>query len=108
MATYRMRFFFDGCTGHCLWSDSDAALEKYHYPVFLDELPASDEVKRVGAVLLDRVTDDSTDWTLLVPEARSFLDRLRVELGPDFEIVDEMSCCGTLAPAEKINRDVLK
>jgi len=90
MATYRMRFFFDGCAGHCLWSGNDAAREKYDYPVSFDDLPLSDEMKRAGAALLDRAVDGATDWPQFVPDARSFIERLRAELGQDFEIVDEL------------------
>lgn len=90
MATYRMRFFFDGCAGHCLWSGNDAASGKYGYPVFLDDLPLSDETKQAGEALLDRAVDGATDWPQIVLDARSFIERLRAELGQDFEIVDEL------------------
>lgn len=104
MAMYRMRFFFDFWAGHCLWSSNEAALEKYDYPVFLDDLPISDETLKQGKALLDRAGVPEQ----FLSDARSFLENLRIDLGPDFEIVDEVPCCGSLVPGEKIDRSVLK
>ena len=45
MAKYEMKYLFDWGSGTCLWSTIDAAIDKYDYPVVLDNLPISSNLK---------------------------------------------------------------
>ena len=45
MAKYKMKYLFDWGSGTCLWSTIDAAIDKYDYPVVLDNLPISSNLK---------------------------------------------------------------
>lgn len=101
-ARYRLRFFFDYGSGICLWSDNDAALEAFDYPVAANRLPLSPEtVRRADEVLA--WYDRSLNWDdpgapLLWRQeecdrfnaaVRALLASLREELGEEFEVVDE-------------------
>ena len=100
---YRLRFFFDHGSGVCLWTAGEAARERFGgYPVALGALPLPPATVREGEDLLTRY-DTSLDrddpagpspWTdaefaAFHADARAFLARLRRELGPAFEVVDE-------------------
>ena len=95
---YRLRFFFDVWAGDCLWSDNDAALERFGYPVTLDDLELSGDTLRSGTMLIERLQANVMRESLgygTVPDeqfdsdASAFLAALRQELGADFEVVDE-------------------
>ncbi len=45
MAKYALKYMYDWGSGICLWSVNDAAREKYDYPIELDSLPLSDNLK---------------------------------------------------------------
>jgi hypothetical protein len=91
---YKLRYFFE-LGGDCLWAANDAAMEKFGYPVFLDDLPLTDATRQCGAALLERsvmlfdTNGGHVDQSFMI-DARIFLERLRSELGPAFEIVDEL------------------
>ena len=100
---YRLRFFFDYGSGVCLWTANDAARARFgDYPVLLADLPLSPETVRAGEDLLTRY-DTSLDWDdpagpspwpeeawpPFHADVRALLARLRRELGPAFEVVDE-------------------
>lgn len=102
MALYRLRYFFDAGSGICLWSANDAAREKYGYPVAATDLPLSENTWRRLRYLIawyDTCFDwnyppDPSPWTederiRFCAEAQTMLQRLRQELGADYEIVDE-------------------
>jgi len=98
----RLRFFFDAGSGTCLWAGNDAARERFDYFVEPDELPLSAPSRERVRALVSRY-DESINWDYppdpspwseeesarFSRDARELLDALRVELGPDFEIVDE-------------------
>lgn len=98
MARYKLRYFFDGCTGTCLWSGNSAANEAFGYPVELEQLNLPDNILQQGNVVIDRFTvlSDSQnkhvcddDWRYFRTCAASFLQLLRNQLGQDFNIEDE-------------------
>src|SRR4051812_26161172 len=101
MSMYRLRYFFE-YGGPCLWSVNDAARERFGYCVHLTQLPLSAETitaaGEVGAWF-----SQSLNWTY-PPDpgpwrqeecdrfnraASELLERVRCELGAEFEIVDE-------------------
>ena len=101
MTMYRFRFFFDFGAG-CLWSDNDAAMEKFGYSVDDAELPLTKatvtEIQRIGEWVWRSINPsyppDPALW--LQDECDRFnestanvLATLRLELGSEFEIVDE-------------------
>ena len=104
MSRYIFRYFFDPGSGICLWSDNDAAREKFDYAVELSKLGLPDNFLR-QAIHLTAWYDTSLDWSnppnpspwpesefVRFHEAsQKFLSMLRQELGPDFEIRDESS-----------------
>lgn len=97
-AIYRLRYFFDVWAGECLWSDNDAALERFGYPVLLEDLGLSDSALQFCRTHIQRLQDEVTRESLgygiphdeqLDVDAKAFLIILRRELGTDFEILDE-------------------
>ncbi|MFO1262788.1 MAG: hypothetical protein U1E84_05510 [Rhodoferax sp.] len=95
---YRLRFFFDGVSGICLWSGNAATTEKFDYPIEVDSLPLPREVVEAAEPLISRYTafaaknfvwppDDSLERFRV--DAISFLEYLRHHLPSDFELVDE-------------------
>jgi hypothetical protein len=99
---YRLRFFFDTGSGICLWSDNDAARERFDYPVPLEALPLPDTIRRRGDFLIAWY-DTFMDWALSPQPSRwwpreqaafnaatqEFLAILKEHLGPSFEVVDD-------------------
>lgn len=94
-----LRFFFDAGSGICLWSGNDAARERFDYPVELDDLPLSEETREAAAALLARYdaqfnwddpASDGADDPQFNAAARAVLERIRAELGPEFEVRDEL------------------
>jgi hypothetical protein len=99
---YRLHFFFDPGSGICLWSDNDAARERFDYPVALRDLPLPESVRRRGYFVMawyDTFADwDNSpeptkwrqrEWGAFTDAAQEFLTLLRERLWPDFELVDE-------------------
>ena len=98
MAQYQLRFFFD-YGGDCLWAANDAALRRFGYPLYLPDLGLPDET-------LAYASEVASQWVRLaeiahLPENRPLLRRrldrdaqallqtFRVQLGPDYELLDE-------------------
>ncbi len=52
---------YDWGSGICLWSVNDAAREKYDYPIELDSLPLSDNLKNELEYLINK-HDEALDW----------------------------------------------
>jgi hypothetical protein len=99
---YRLRYLFDFGSGVCLWSDNDAARDRFGYPVDLKALPLSETVRRRAFFVLawfDTFMDwdnapAPSRWQPLEVEpfkvaAQELLGLLRDQLGLDFEIIDE-------------------
>jgi hypothetical protein len=98
---YVLRFFFD-YGGTCLWAANDAARERFGYPVELSELSIPEELRHELQRAGERF-DTSLDWDNPAgpspwskEDSEQFteltdrlLGRLRVALGPNFEIRDE-------------------
>ena len=105
----RLRFFFDTGSGICLWSDNDAARERFDYPVPLEALPLPDTIRRRGDFLIAWY-DTFMDWELSPQPSRwwpreqaafnaatqEFLALLQEQLGPAFELVDESGAKGSV------------
>lgn len=104
---YVLRFFFD-YGGTCLWAGNDSARERFGYPVELSELPIPEdlrrELQRAGERFDTRLNWDDpsgpSPWSEEEDEqftrlTDQLLDRLRVTLGPSFELRDER--CGPAA-----------
>jgi hypothetical protein len=102
-AKYRLRFFFDTGAGVCLWPGNDAAREKYDDAIDPRSLPLPEEtiedVERVTA-WFDHWMDwanapaPNPDWdeaenARWEAAARQVLDKLRRQLAPEHEIIDE-------------------
>ncbi len=99
-AKYEFRFMFDYCAETCLWSDNEAAIEKYGIgSVDLDEFPLSTELKAELISLCDK-HDTALDWKnpqngiiWTSEEQYAFMGQARIacfkvihELGPNFGI----------------------
>ncbi len=104
MCRYIFRYFFDSGLGICLWSDNDAARERFNYPVELSDLGLSENLlRRVNHLIA--WYDTFRDWSyppnpspwpmsedIRFHEAsQKLLSMLRQELGSEFEIRDESS-----------------
>lgn len=101
-APYRLRYSFDAGSGICLWSDNDAAREKFGDPVDLVDLPLPATVRRRGDFLM-AWHDTFVNWDnpgapspwqtresgAFKLAARDFVGLLRQNLGPDFELIDQ-------------------
>jgi hypothetical protein len=112
-ATYRLRFFFDYGCGGCLWSDNDAAYEKYDVgtldAVIYDpdgnvlqeskiKLP---EQIRQKVLELDTLFSQSLDWNdpagdslwdkdqwnHFFKQTQELYKKISQELGDDFEVI---------------------
>lgn len=97
---YRLRFFFDTGSGICLWSGNEAARQRYGYPIEPQALPLPEatihEMEQVTAWYDQRMDWDqapqpnpSWDEAAFAAAARQLLDKMRRELGPDYEVIDE-------------------
>lgn len=58
---YEFSFFFDWGSGTCLWSTNDKAVEKYDYPVDINQLPISASLKEQLMLMTD-THDEALDW----------------------------------------------
>jgi hypothetical protein len=104
MARYALRYFFDPGSGICLWAGCPAARERFGYPVAARQLPLPRATRERMAELVDWY-DQSVDWEYpagpslwdraeherFARAARHLLSVLRVQLGPDFVIHDELA-----------------
>lgn len=104
MARYALRYFFDPGSGICLWAACDAARQRFGYPVAARQLPLPRPTRERMAQLADWY-DHSVDWEYpagpslwdadeaerFARAARQLLSVLRVQLGPDFDIRDELA-----------------
>ena len=103
MSQYVLRYFFDPGSRICLWSANDDALERFGYPVEIDSLQLSQNL-RSKALHLVHWYDTSIDWespsdpspwsheerARFGAAAKAFLEQLREFLGGEFEIRDEV------------------
>lgn len=99
MAKYVLKYMYDWGSGTCLWSVNEAAHKQYDYPIDLDDLPLSDELKKELDFLVDK-HDEALDWDyppnpLLWSEQEQadFISRAKKayylivkELGDDYEV----------------------
>ena len=99
----KLRYFYDLKSGVCLWAADQASREAYGYSVDLERLPVSAQTRAEGARLLE-LFDSSIDysdpqgpspWTEpqrsdFLTSGREFFARLVAELGPTFEVLNEM------------------
>ena len=97
-ANYRLRFFFDGVAGDCLWAGNEVTTERFDYPISINALPVPASVVAFGRDLVDRYTAIAADdfhWpdiesmTRFRSDASEFLHMLRENLSNDFVVVDE-------------------
>ena len=101
MPIYLLEFFFDPGSGACLWSGNDAARDKWGCSIEAHLLPLPENTWRFAHHLCSWY-DTGIDWTY-PPDpspweaaerdrfnvaAQRFLEMLRVQLGPDFEVID--------------------
>lgn len=61
MERYEMKYMFDWGGGICVWSVNKKAVEDYDYPVSLERLPISDDLKAYLEKLMDRY-DEALNW----------------------------------------------
>lgn len=98
MAKYKLKYLFDWGSGVCVWTNNDAAHKLYgNYPVFTEQLPLSEELKKELNRLIRR-HDEALDWDYppadllwsgeeqmeFIAEAKLAYERLRFELGEDY------------------------
>ncbi|HEY9681465.1 MAG TPA: hypothetical protein V6C86_07785 [Oculatellaceae cyanobacterium] len=102
MTKYKLRYFFDPGTCICLWTANDRAHEKFGYPVDISKLPLCENTQR-RVIYIAAWYDTSIDWSypadpspwdvderrLFNAAAQKLFDKLRTELGDEFELVDE-------------------
>ena len=104
MVHYVLRFFFDGGCGDCLWSDNDAALEKFGYPVCLSDLGLSEETIATANKIMRRdfqiaqtepdvcgvcYAFSAEEVAAHLIEVGDLLSAIRIELGTEYEIIDQ-------------------
>lgn len=100
---YRLHFFFDTGSGVCLWAGNDAARERYDYPIDPRQLPLPEatatELEHIAAwydqwMDWDRAPEANPAWDAaedarFKAAARQLLDKVRQQLGPEYEVIDE-------------------
>jgi hypothetical protein len=99
---FKLRFFFDGGSGTCLWSGNDLAQQTWGYAVNHQKLPLNERtIIRLNEII--RWYDEGFDWDnpadpckwergeceKFTSTACELLATVREELGADFDIVDE-------------------
>ncbi|MER0443560.1 hypothetical protein ABR738_03080 [Streptomyces sp. Edi4] len=98
------RFFFDAGSGAVLWAATPEDAEVWGYPVELDRLPISHDLRDVLYGLIARY-DTALNWDYppdpgpwreaechhFNEAVRQALSRLRAELGPAWQIHDEFN-----------------
>ena len=104
MARYALRYFFDAGSGICLWAACPAARQRFGYPVEARHLPLPRGTRERITELVDwydRSVDwecpagpslwDDAEWKRFNRAALQLLSILRTQLGPDFDIRDELA-----------------
>ncbi|MDR0571160.1 MAG: hypothetical protein LBG71_08135 [Clostridiales Family XIII bacterium] len=102
MSKYKLRFWFEH-GGYCLWGMNDEAKEKYGYPIENHALPISEALtmelnaleKEYATYLNWDCPQDPSLWTKkhkadFLNRATSAYEKLKYELGSDFEISNEV------------------
>ena len=105
MAKYLLLFWFEH-GGICIWGKNEATKEKYGYAIESNELPLSKELINIldnlelsYARSLNWASPlEPAPWTkderdMFRKEANEAYDRLIKELGPDFEIINDIESC---------------
>jgi hypothetical protein len=98
-ARYELRFFFDWAAETPLWAGNDAAYDAFDVgPLDLAQLGLSEPTIAEGKRLalwhdIARNPEEPEPWTAVEADrfnhaARAWLEVVRRELGPDFDIVD--------------------
>ncbi len=87
-AKYRLRFFFDGMSGHCLWAGNEATCKQFGYTIDLDDLRLKPHIANQGMQLLKKWETKQELSLSLVRSANYYIEQLRSTLGPEFEIVN--------------------
>jgi hypothetical protein len=101
---YHLRFFFDWCSGGCLWAGNDAAREKYGEGSIDKYLPLSIETKELSRSL-SAWHDESLNWRAPLDPgpwrqeecdkfnlaSKELLQVIRDELGEEFNVINEQS-----------------
>ncbi|MBQ8932436.1 MAG: hypothetical protein IJ045_08400 [Ruminiclostridium sp.] len=101
IATYRLKFMYDWCSGVCLWSANQNSYEKFGcYRVFTSQLSISDELKEKLDYLIEK-HDEALDWDYpagdllwddsqideFLKKSRNAYNKLCEELGSDYEVI---------------------
>lgn len=67
MKIYEMKYMYDWSIGTCLWSINEAAIRDYNYPVDINELPISNELREMLIYLIYK-HDEALNWDNHVDE----------------------------------------
>ena len=102
MSKYQLRFFFEH-GGICIWGMNSEAQEKYGYAIENDALPISENLKNELADLETEYAtylnwsfpSEPSPWTKehktdFEGRANAICEKLKDELGADFEIKNEV------------------
>ncbi len=105
MKKYQLRFWFEHY-GPCLWGMNIEAKKKYGYSIRPCELPISkDLIQELDALEKEYHTylnwdcpNEPSSWTAehkedFVSRATMTYDKLRMELGEEYEILNEVQSC---------------
>lgn len=105
MAKYILKYWFEH-GGTCLWSANENAREKYNYPISNETLPISKDLveelydlEEIYQGCLDWYDPSKTNsWTYDISQefkerATNAYNRLVLELGEDFEVINEIDSC---------------
>jgi hypothetical protein len=96
MSKYRVRFFVDHDASCILWGGNDETVEKYDWSPSPEAFPISPELLKdiyaFGREITNRFgyIKSLEDHPQLKAIKDDLIDRLKKELGTDYEIVDEM------------------
>jgi len=99
---YRLRFFFDPGSGVCFRSGNDTARDRFGYAIDMAQLPLARETQKQAEDLIAWF-DQSLNWEYppdpgpwsqderrrFDEAVEQFVDRARIELGAEFEVVNE-------------------
>ncbi len=98
---FRAALYFDYGSGCCLWPDNDRTSQQFGYPIDHDDLPLGPETVAKLHQLCDHY-DRSLNWDSpsdpspwrqaecdrFNADVAATIDRLRRELGPGWEVID--------------------
>jgi hypothetical protein len=102
MEKYQMKYMFDWESDVCLWSTNDPTRNKYGYPVNLEQLTISEDLRATLRRLIDK-HDEALNWEnpagdllwtteqieAFIREAEEGYHRLCDELRDEYEITNE-------------------